>query len=134
MDFTLFGMAYTFSATSWQSRGLARFLVLFHEHTQRDSSEFGVVAETEEGVPDIQMNVQQKTNAVLQACKDIMLCLDKIAHKYRRSVLDYAVWFREKRPDETTYSQYITRRTCHCVVHSYFMAPDVQWEEVRAFD
>lgn len=134
LDFTLFGMPYTFNVPTWQSRGLARFLVLFHAHTKRDAHEFGVVTENEEGVPNIQMNVMQKTSAVFQACKDIMFCLDKIARKHRRSVLDYAVWFREMRLDESTYSQYITRRTCHSVVHSDFIAPDVKWEEVRAFD
>lgn len=130
IDFTLFGKPYTLNVTAWQSRGLAKFLGLFHSHSQRDVSTYGEILVSPDGVTDFRMNVMQKGNAVIQASKDIMTCLSKITHQYRRSVLDYAVWYRERHAEEDTYSEYIARRTSHCIVHADFMAPDVAWNVV----
>ena len=131
IDFSLFSMPYTLNVTDWGSRGLVKFVDLFHTHTPRDVTTFGEIVVSSEGAADVRMNVQQKGNAVLQASKDIMACLDKIGHHYRRSVLDYAVWYQERHAEEDTYCQYITRRTCHCIVHSDFTAPDVSWDLVQ---
>lgn len=130
IDFTLFGTPYTLNVTAWGSRGLAKFMGLFHAHTPRDVATYGEIIVNAEGANDIRMNVVQKGNAVIQASKDIMTCHNKITHHYRRSVLDYGVWYRERHAEEDDYCQYITRRTCHCVVHADFMAPDAAWDVV----
>lgn len=130
MDFTLAGRPYTFRVTAWHTVAFHFFLVLFHQHTQRDPGEFGVSTKTEDGFPDFEMNVKQMDNAILQACKDVMFCLDEIAAEDAHSVLDYALWYREKGSRERTYSKHIARVTCNCVVDSHFVVPDIEWEEV----
>lgn len=130
IDFSLNGSPYTFHVERWASRGFARFITLFFAHEERDPSTYGAIIECADGAVNIQMNVTQKCNAIVQATKDVMSCLNKVSTRYRRSVLDYAVWYREKHPEEDTYSQFITLRTCHCIVHSDFLAPNLTWELV----
>ena len=78
------------------------------------------------------VQVEQKVNAVLQAVKDIFACLDKICVKYQRSVLDYALWYREKhRPATCSYSHFITLVTCHCLARVDFLAPNIAWDLVQ---
>lgn len=133
MDFSLYGQPYTFTIDKWRSKSLRKFLEMFHDYTSRDPVLFGGIHTDSEGNSSINMDVQQKVNAAMQGCKDVMGCLDKIAKHYQRSVLDYAVWYREQRPrrDDEGYSQFITLLTCHLIVHTDFLAPHVQWDLVE---
>jgi hypothetical protein len=65
----------------------------------------------------------QKEAIVLQACKDVMACLDQIADVYQTDLMAYSLWYREAHTEEDDYSSYITRKTCHFVVHAQIWAP-----------
>ena len=60
-----------------------------------------------------------------------MACLDKIGTHHQRSVLDYAVWYRDKHLGRATYSEFITLVTCECVVGAEFVVPNQRWELVQ---
>ena len=55
--------------------------------------------------------------------KDGFLHLNSVLVQQPRSILDYAVWYREKYgTDITTYSKYIQLVTADCIVHSGLLA------------
>ena len=71
----------------------------------------------------------QNKSTVLRAIKDVFLYLDLLLHQQPRSILDYAVWYCEKKSSYLdSYAKYIQLVTCHCIVHSDFLAGDVRWE------
>lgn len=134
MDFTLSGTAYTFNIVRWSRRGLTPFLELFFQHTDRDPEQFGTFSQDDEGLPDFHMTHIQKLNAVTQAAKDVMTCIDLIATKHQRSVLGYAVWYSEKYASCERYSKYITMLACNCIVNTHFLAPGVTWPSCEVVD
>jgi hypothetical protein len=126
VDFTYCGNPYTFNITKWRSSQLKNFLLLFHRHCQRDPQRFGSTAETTDDCI-VLMDVEQKTNAIIHACKDIILYLSDVIQEQGRAVLDYGVWYREKHPEQDTYAEYIMKVTCHCIVHSDFFNHKLIW-------
>lgn len=128
LDFSWSGCGYSFNVWAWKATGINNFIRLFHKHSARDQALYGsvvvAVAHGEEGqdgstaLEAVKVTATQKGNAVLQGCKDIMTCLDKILAVYHSSIMDYALWYREIHTKPKDYSSYITRLTCHCVVHS----------------
>lgn len=154
IDFTLYGNPYTFAITAWQSRGIRKYLEKFHDVTApRDISTYGIMIEKLDGSRDFledltdltknpdgtysvgtnskPMTHYQKLNAIKQGAKDIMTCLNLIGEIHRRSILEYCVWYREMNHPDQNYSYFITLTTCHSVVHSDFMAPNIQWQLVE---
>lgn len=132
VDFSLFGTQYLFNITKWRSQKFAKFLERFYDHARRDPVLFGTPSRNAEGLFKFDATIDQKSNAVLQAVKDVLACLDKICSKYQRCVLDYALWYREKhRPAACSYSHFITLVTCHCITHVDFLAPNITWELVQ---
>lgn len=130
-DFNVLGATYTFTFDKWRSRQMTPFLQRFHAHVPRDVATFGRITENDEGVPAVCMDLTHKIAAVTQAVKDVMTCLDQIGREHKRSMLEYAVWYREKHGEENTYSEFVIRLTCHCIVHSDFLAPNVTWQLVQ---
>ena len=153
--FNLFGTTYTFTITKWSGRGFTPFLQKFHDHTPRDEAQFGKLVTNAEGQPFPNLDMEQKWNCLVQvrsylftvgllcSCDrligtvamqpvmDIMKHLDQIFQQNKRVVLDYAVWYRESKHKETdTYAQFIQLVTCHCIVHSDFLAPGVTYDVV----
>ena len=132
VDFSLFGVPYLFSITKWGSQKFAKFMERFYDHSERDPAIFGTSSRDAEGLFSFSANVDQRSNAVMQAVKDVLTCLDKICVKYQRCVLDYALWYREKyRPATCDYSHFITLVTCHCITHVDFMTPNINWDVVQ---
>lgn len=130
MTFTLHGMPYTFRITKWSSRGYAKLESLFFRYTSRDSSIFGVATEDQVGRMIVDSTPAQRVNIVVQAAKDVLTCINQIGARHRRSLVEYAIWFREHFQNMDTYELYITRIACHCLVHEDFLAPDVTWDLV----
>lgn len=130
-DFSVLGTAYTFTFDKWRCRQLTTFLHRFHAHAGRDEATYGRVKENDEGSLAVCMDLQHKINAIMQAVRDVVTCLDQIGQEHKRGMLDYAVWYREKHREEGSYSELITRATCHCIVHSDFLAPNVAWNLVQ---
>ena len=130
-DFTLHGDPYTFVITKWSRRGFAKLGTLFFNAAGRDADIFGVFSEATDGTVSFSMDTEQKVNVVEQAVKDVIATIDKIGIHHKRAVLDYAVWYREKHQEMTTYAEYITWVACCAIVHVNFMAPNVSWEVVK---
>jgi hypothetical protein len=130
-NFNLYGSPYTFTVTRWSRRGFAKFATLFFNYAERDAAQFGGISEGADGAVVFNMSTEQKLAIIVQGVKDIMRCLDIIVSKYQRSVLDYAVWYRERCQPDEPYENFITLYACHCIVHSDFLAPNIAWDVVR---
>lgn len=125
LNFTVCKVPYGFVVTKWSSRGLAQFLDFFHLQP-RDPEVYGRI-ENGEFVGDF----KQKTACVVQACKDIMTTLNKIIKEHPRTVLEYAIWYSELYSDEMSYSDYITIRTCECIINNHFTVGNVVYKVVK---
>lgn len=94
------------------------------------SSEFGTqtVEQTPEGGERIviERSPQQIINMLKYAVVDVFNCAEEIIRKYRRSVLDYAIHHREL-GKHSTYEEYVHLVACHCLVHSNFHAPNLDF-------
>jgi hypothetical protein len=123
MEFTLLGRSYTFCVHKTGGRSTDCFIKSFHSYTKRNVPAFGEVGINATGGVVVNMSTTQKVAAVVQACKDIVICLDKIMSVYQGSVVDYALWYREKHPEFNDYSSLISLVTCHCIVHAGIMSP-----------
>ena len=135
VEFSLHGKPYSFNFTRWKgATAQAKFLGLFFRSKQRDSIEFGSITLDTGGLPVFNMTEQQRIAAVAQASRDIITTLDLIVHEFERSVLDYAVWYREKHPETSTYGELITLMCCHSIVHSDFMAPNIMYPVIQFVD
>lgn len=132
LGFTVRGKPYSFNLTRWKgATAQARFLGLFFAHKPRDAGLFGAEVTGQDDLPVYRMTEEQRIAAVVQASKDVIWTLDRITHEFERSVLDYAVWYREKHPETNTYSELITLVCCHAIVHSDFMAPNISYPLVQ---
>lgn len=132
VGFSLTGKPYSFNLTRWKGPSAqAKFLNLFFKSKRRDARTYGTTAIDEDGLPSYAMSEEQRIAAVVQASKDVIWTLDRIVHEFERSVLDYAVWYREKHPETNTYGELITLMCCHAIVHSDFMAPNISYPLVR---
>ena len=129
---------YTFVLKAWASNGTKALVRFFHDAANRDAGQYGTLDRTK----DLKKQelvlcadvLQQKRNIVQTAVEDIFLCLDKLYQKHRKHLLEYAVWYRDHylNPDLTNgYNEYITKLTCHSVVHSAFLASDTKFEFVE---
>lgn len=123
INFLYATVQYTFRVVKWSGRGMWTFLNLFHEHEDRDPNMFGSI----DGV----LTGSQKMSCVLRASIDVMMCLSKITTHMKSSVLDYAVYYRERKGSCETYSKYITAVTCHNIVHAHFTCAYISWPVIE---
>ncbi len=133
LSFQHHGTHDTFIIAEWAQRGQNRLLDLFHSTVHddgtpvhRDASLFGAL--DAEGHPEALLSVDQRCNVIRQAVTDVFTCLDQIMTAQPRSVLGYAVWYRENHARDDTYQEYISRTTCRCIVRSEFLSPGVVWD------
>lgn len=125
LSFVFLRNPYTFTIQKWRARGFATLFEKFHQY-QRDVGEFGRF-DVDGGMVVV---LDQKKNVIRQAVKDVFQCLNQILLTHQRAVLDYAVWYRERNHGDS-YSAFITHLTCHCIVHTDFLVPSVQWTLVE---
>eukprot|EP00835_Amoeboradix_gromovi_P003764 NODE_261_length_12589_cov_0.423139.p6 type:complete len:175 gc:universal NODE_261_length_12589_cov_0.423139:7187-7711(+) len=130
MDFNWLNTLYNFDVNSWSGRGLTTLVTFFLNHSPRDPNVFGSISPVD---GTISVTGQQKKDIILQACKDIFHVIDQVVEKHGRSLLDYAVWYRDKRANynPSDYAQYITREACNCIVHGELLAPNVLYDLVQ---
>jgi hypothetical protein len=132
LNFSMHGDAHSFFVTKWSKKGFSNFARAFFQWGPRDEGMFGSMTIDDDGTPDFsKLTTQNKVAIVEQGLKDIMRCLNLIATKYKRSVIDYAVWYRERHDSYDAYDLYITLLACHLIVHTDFLAPDVVYDIVR---
>ena len=128
--FVYLGSDYNFSMTRWKQKSFSAFRAKFHE-VYTDTVKYGsteVDPDTGDVVTSSSTATQNKST-VLRAIKDVFLYLDSLLQQQPRSILDYAVWYRENKPtDLGSYAKYIQLVTCHCIVHSDFLAGNFKWE------
>lgn len=129
--YTMHGSPQEFKVTKWTGGGFHKFCLLFMNASARNAAQFGSLITATDGKPRFQMDKMQKLNVIEQGVKDILTCVDQIARHYKRSILDYAVWYRENQLALDTYQQYITRLACCAIVHVNFLAPDISWPIVE---
>ena len=129
--FNYLGNDYNFKITRWQQKAFSAFRGKFHLVYQ-DTSKYGS-SEYDDfwDVVSSDSTAEQNKRIVLQAVKDVFLHLNSILVQQPRSILDYAVWYREKYgTDITTYSKYIQLVTVNCIVHSDFLAGNMKLEVI----
>eukprot|EP00955_Chlamydomonas_euryale_P034246 349732-Chlamydomonas_euryale.AAC.1 len=131
IDFTFLGRSYTFRVWRTGGRSNDKFIKGFHSYMPRDTEVFGSIGSDASGALVVRMSTDQKTAAVVHACKDIAACLDKILTVHMTSVMDYALWYREEHPEDNDYSSLISLITCHCIVHAEFMSSRVPRQIVK---
>ncbi|GLC50420.1 hypothetical protein PLESTB_000377500 [Pleodorina starrii] len=99
-------------------------------------SDFGTTTvEIEDGeeVTTTRRSQEQVLNIIKYATMEVFVCVEQIIRKYRRSVLEYAMYHRE-RGKHDTYEQYIHLVACHCLTHANFLAPSVDYPLVDFYD
>lgn len=103
------------------------FLVRFHNHYQDlDADKFGAFDHLGETVIAA---ASQQRNCILRCVWDVISCIGQLMAGQGRSVLDYAVWYREQpQPVDISYSVMVTRLACHCIVHSNLLAGSAQYQ------
>lgn len=128
--FTYMHRPYEFEMTKWSGTGQASFLLRINEYYSNHPTapqSFGTVAA--DGTPTVDHN--QRIAAAVRAAEDVFLTLNLILDVHGREILDYAVWYRERHPEVDTYAKLITLVTCHCIIHSDFLAGTVAYELVQ---
>eukprot|EP00798_Chlamydomonas_sp_ICE-L_P012977 gene12977-biopygen3906 len=130
MEFTLFGAAYTFTVTRWSRKGLSSFLLLFFAYKCREAADFGSLTVDDNGASYLQYDHCPEGQCCDPRCQGCHGMRRRDWYSAPASVLDYAVWYREKHTCWDTYENYITMLACNCIVHTDFLAPGVTWELV----
>lgn len=135
------GTMYTFNMKRWAKTGsdVAKALSSFNYFVLLFNSRFGNQVDfcsvTVEQLPDggentlIQHSSQQIVNILKYAAVNVFQCAEQIITRSRRCVLDYAIFHREL-GKQATYEEYIHLVACHCLVHSNFHAPNIQFPAV----
>lgn len=132
------GTAYEFQIKKWaKTRGDVHaathsfdyFAVLLCAKF-RDRSEFETrhVQVDDQGVETVitSRSPAQILNILKYGVLEVFTCAEQIILKYRRSVLDYAIFHREQ-GKKSTYEEYIHLMACHCLTHANFHAPSIHY-------
>ena len=106
-------------------------MIYNNHHTESDIQAFGgYSADPTTGLPQFSSTKDQVDNIVLKATKDVFKYVDTLLKTHQKQILDYSVWYRDRNFSIATYEEYIQLILCHCIVHSQFLAGNVQWEVV----
>ncbi len=109
-SFSFLGRLYTFVISEWMGHKFTRF------------------ASTIDEMGSSTMTTEER---IICSVKDVIEHLDQILKTHQRSVLGYAVWYRDNRKAKDTYAQYIQSITCQCIIDNRFTNGQVEWNEVE---
>ena len=146
----LVGTDYIFPITHWRTTAINTLVKRFHL-LPRDPSQYGQVIENDEGNITQNVDSHQKVREAYSMNTSFLKLLKRTVYivgkhciassqgcddhfglkMHRRSVLEYAIWYRQNHEENQTCSECITRVTCHQIAHTNFMAPNVRWTVVR---
>jgi hypothetical protein len=119
-----------FSLTKWTGRGFVSFMEKFHAYKKpQDSIDYGEF--NKDGYHGTR---QQKANMVKHAIDDVLKMVENIMRKHARSLIDYAIWYRDKAPRDNTYEDLIGVQACHLIVHCNLLAPNTTFTKVLLDD
>ncbi len=129
-NFSYMGRPYTFRLTKWSGGGLRAFHDVFFEQYPDSSAVYGrwITAYSD---CQLRQTPEQKMHMMERVTRDVFSCLSDIVASSQRSVLDYAVWFRENKRSDDTYAWLVTYVTCCAIVHSNFLAGNAVFPDVR---
>ncbi len=140
--FNSHGENYTFKMERWiktkegtkdPKSSFDKFYNLLFSHYGDISDMFGSVEKSEiDGMETITRKRTEENikNVLIYAMTDVFVCAEQIISAYKRSLLDYCIYFRELSKD-STYEEYIHLVACHCLVYSNYLAPGVKYEAVE---
>jgi hypothetical protein len=125
VSFTFGRVPYTHRFSAWSGQGQARFHELFHEtQRSRDRAQFGFPS-------GLGFSLDEKKNMVVQAVKDVFVCLDKIIAHYQASIVNYALHYVEHEKRDNTYSDYITLQACQMIIETKLWMPEKPTNIIR---
>jgi hypothetical protein len=113
----------------WSRTGWAPFVPKFHL-AHSSTTQFGSSKTDENGMITFNITPNQLTCIIIEAARDVFKYLNVLLNNQRKQILDYAVWYRDRFPSPESYEEYIQLVTCHCIVHSQFLAGSVDWNVV----
>ena len=128
-DFDWVGSTCSFIITRWMNNNGNESFRLFLKHYTDTKEQFGFIDEEDA----IKCSTQQKRNIIEKSCNDVICALKLIIEEHKKSLLDYAVWYRDKRPGgkkRSNYSEFITTIACDCIIHGGILAFD-KWSLVE---
>jgi hypothetical protein len=117
MVFTWERTSYNFIITKWMGVKFQTSARAFLQHTNRDSSKFGSFKE--DGA--VAITTRQRRELLIQFCFDFVSTIKMIISNYPSSLLDYAVWYRDKRPRDpcrSDYTELVTVTACECLINA----------------
>lgn len=145
LSFALFGQQYFSETTRFSGRGVAETLLKFDDfysdptnlakaHLTNDADRIALfgTGQTGDEAGDIVLrrNTEQKKACFLQIAVDMLSVINEIFSAHQRNLIDYALWHRERRRDERTYEQLITRQACNIIIHTNLLASTFVFNEV----
>ena len=128
-NFSCMRRPYTFRFTAWSVWPIA-FHDAFFKQYPGSSAVYGRWV-TERDSSQLHQTPEQKMHMFERATRDVFACLSDIVERNRKSVLGYAVWFRENVRGDSTYAWLVTYVACCAIVHSNFLARDVTFPDIR---
>ena len=105
--------------TRWMGRGSSQTFRLFFKDHVRDASMIGEIDD------NLHIATVQRKNIIRQCMEDVLSSLDLICQEYKASILDYATWYRDRRPSgktQNSYSELVTIMACDSVIHAGILA------------
>ena len=123
------------SGTENATSSFDKFAQLFLERYGSTSDNFGdsKVTVCPDGKRQVSFSYtsQQIVNMLSYATVELFECAEQIIRHHRRSLLDYCIYFREKKREASTYEQYLHLMACDCLVHSNYFAPGISYSAVE---
>lgn len=135
-NFTSYGRKYSFTMDRWSrtqkdvknaTKSFNKFAQLFLERFDNLSDLFGRLNPQTNGVEASEM---QKVKMVQYAILDVFTAVEQIIVLYQREVISYALFYRENPGNIDKYEKYIHIVACHCLTHSDYLGPLVQYQSV----
>jgi hypothetical protein len=127
--FSYLGRLHEFKMSRWSGTGWAPFVTKFHV-AHRDIVTFGSSTIDDNGMSTFDVTPEQLNAIVIESASDVFKYLDVLLISQQKQILDYSVWYRDRNPPPETYEEYIQLVTCHCIVHSQFLAGNLLWTVV----
>ena len=108
---------------------------------KRDFEQFGAII-ADKSNRSVEMNFVNKMNMIMQAVNDVCVCVEKLYTAYPSSLVGYATWYIDQKPDDDddddedkeSYSAYITKIACDCIVTCNLIPPNCSFRLVEFLD
>lgn len=129
---------YKFKISTWiaEDRNGPRPLTKLHSFAALFFNKFGNTPYEGLSYEGVTKEVDRQIRMMIEySVYDVFLCLKQISEKFTKCALNYALHHRRayaelNDPLPSSYVESIHFVTCHCVVHSMFLPPDVQYGEI----